>query len=79
MAHRPLLVLLTLLGVLAPAIPVTAGSAACDSRVNNTFAKLLECVTVDGVRQHQAALQAIADANGGTRISGFPGYDGSVN
>jgi Zn-dependent M28 family amino/carboxypeptidase len=79
MAYRPLLVVLTLLGVLAAASPVTAGSAACNSRVNNTFAKLLECVTVDGVRQHQAAFQAIADDNGGTRASGTPGYDASVD
>ena len=42
-------------------------SAACDSRVNDTQQKLLECVTLAGVREHQAALQAIADANGGTR------------
>ena len=47
-------------------------------RVNNTHAKLLECVTLAGVREHQAALQAIADANGGTRASGTPGYDASV-
>jgi Zn-dependent M28 family amino/carboxypeptidase len=46
--------------------------------VNNTHAKLLECVTLDGVRDHQAALQAIADANGGTRAAGTPGYDASV-
>ena len=45
------------------------------SRVNNTQAKLLECVTIDRVRQHQAALQAIADANGGIRETGTPGYD----
>jgi Zn-dependent M28 family amino/carboxypeptidase len=30
------------------------------------------------VREHQAALQAIADANGGTRASGTPGYEASV-
>ena len=41
--------------------------AACANRVNNTQAKLLECVTLEGVREHQAAFQAIADANGGTR------------
>lgn len=35
-------------------------------------------MTVDGVREHQAALQAIADANGGIRTSGTPGYDESV-
>jgi Zn-dependent M28 family amino/carboxypeptidase len=55
-----------------------AASAACDNRVNNTFDKLLECMTLDGVRSHQAAFQAIADANGGTRAAGTPGYDQSV-
>ena len=55
-----------------------AGPAACESRVNNTHAKLLECVTLAGVREHQAAFQAIADANGGTRAAGTPGYDASV-
>ena len=57
----------------------SAGSAACDNRVNNTHAKLLECVTLDGVREHQAAFQAIADANGGTRVSGTQGYEESVD
>ena len=57
----------------------SAGPAACDSRVNNTHAKLLQCVTVDGVREHQAALQAIADANNGIRTSGTAGYDQSVD
>ncbi|WP_323095767.1 M28 family metallopeptidase [Intrasporangium sp. YIM S08009] len=51
----------------------------CGTRVNNTTALLLECVTLDGVREHQAALQAIADANGGTRVSGSAGYDASVD
>ena len=56
-----------------------AGPTACQSRVNNTHAKLLECVTVEGVREHQAAFQTIADANGGTRAAGTPGYDASVD
>ena len=55
-----------------------ADSAACDNRVNNTHAKLQQCVTLAGVRSHQAALQAIADANGGVRAAGTPGYDQSV-
>jgi PA domain len=55
------------------------GSSACGSRVNNTFDKLLECVTLDGVRGHQAALQAIASVNGGTRAGGTTGYDQSVS
>lgn len=62
--------------VIAPS--VSAGANACDSRVNNTFAKLLECVTLDGVREHQAAFQSIADANGNTRAAGTPGYDASL-
>jgi Zn-dependent M28 family amino/carboxypeptidase len=55
-----------------------SGAASCGTRVNNTHAKLLECVSVAGVRRHQAALQAIADANGGVRAAGTPGYDQSV-
>ena len=55
-----------------------AGPAACARRTNDTIEKLLECVTVAGVREHQAAFQAIADANGGNRFSGLPGYDASV-
>jgi len=61
-----------------PTEQASAVSPSCGNRVNNTFAKLLECVTLEGVREHQAALQAIADANGGTRAAGTPGYDQSV-
>jgi Zn-dependent M28 family amino/carboxypeptidase len=57
----------------------SAANPACDNRTNNTVNKLLECVTVEGVREHQAAFQDIADANGGTRASGTPGYDESVD
>ena len=56
-----------------------AGPAACENRNNNTAKKLLECVTLEGVREHQAAFQAIADANGGNRFSGLPGHDASVD
>jgi Zn-dependent M28 family amino/carboxypeptidase len=35
-------------------------------------------VTLEGVREHQAAFQAIATANGGTRAAGTPGYDASL-
>jgi Zn-dependent M28 family amino/carboxypeptidase len=56
---------------------------ACERSTNNTYAKLLECVTLEGVREHQAALQEIADANDdpfypGTRAAGTEGYDNSV-
>ena len=36
-------------------------------------------MTVEGVRDHQAALQEIADNNNGTRVSGTDGYDQSVD
>jgi len=71
-----------LVAILAAAVgfasTAVAGPSACDTRVNNTHAKLLECVTLAGVREHQAAFQAIADANDGTRAAGTPGYDASV-
>jgi aminopeptidase Y len=56
-----------------------AQDADCAIRSNNTFDKLTACVTLEGVRAHQAALQAIADANGGVRASGTPGNDASVD
>jgi len=80
MNKKLLLIPLVVLVLLLAAVPIAlAGPEACDTRVNNTFAKLLECVTLDGVREHQAAFQAIADANNGIRTSGTPGYDASVD
>ncbi|MET0843302.1 MAG: PA domain-containing protein, partial [Mycetocola sp.] len=79
---RLIAVLSTTLALVATGITATAAVAApayCDTRVNNTTAKLLECVDLAGVREHQAALQAIADDNGDTRVSGSPGYDLSVD
>jgi Zn-dependent M28 family amino/carboxypeptidase len=64
------------LTVLLPAAP--ASSAACAPGANDTARELLDCVTLEGVREHQAALQAIADANNGTRAAGTPGYSASV-
>jgi Zn-dependent M28 family amino/carboxypeptidase len=79
---RKLISVLTIMIVFAAALiaapAVLAGSNACGNRDNNTFAKLLECVTLEGVREHQAAFQGIADANGGTRAANTPGYDASV-
>ena len=53
-------------------------SNACENRRNESVAKLLECMRVEGVREHQQALQDIADENGGTRAAASPGYDASV-
>ena len=60
------------------AVTVVLAADPCDVQVNNNWNKLLACVTPDGVREHQAALQAIADANNGTRVSGTSGYDASA-
>jgi Zn-dependent M28 family amino/carboxypeptidase len=74
--------------IVAGLVPVQAASAApgngCDNRTNNTYSKLLECVTVEGVREHQAQFQKIADASDdpvypGTRAAGTQGYAASVD
>jgi Zn-dependent M28 family amino/carboxypeptidase len=39
---------------------------------------LRNAVTTAGIMEHQTAFQAIANANGGTRASGTPGYDASL-
>lgn len=63
--------------------PATASARpagnGCDDRNNNTYEKLLECVRLEGVRDHLDAFQAIADANGGNRADQTPGYDASVD
>ena len=80
---RAVLVVAIFVGVLAamPAATVVAAptNRACRDRENDSYSKLLECVRVQGVRAHQAALQAIADDNGGNRFSGFGGHDDSVD
>ncbi len=58
--------------LLLPAMSL-ADTSDCGTRQNNTIEKLTECVTLEGVRGHQAALQAIADANGGHRVGGSAG------
>jgi Zn-dependent M28 family amino/carboxypeptidase len=71
-----------LLAALLPGQASAQGNA-CENATNNTYKKLLECVTLEGVREHQAAFQAIADANDdpfypGTRAAGTEGYADSV-
>ena len=41
--------------------------------------KLRKAVTLSGLTDHLEAFQAIADANDGTRATGTPGYDASVD
>jgi hypothetical protein len=56
---------------LVGALVVSASPAAADPN-NNNSQKLRSAVTLAGVREHQAALQAIADANNGTRLQEAP-------
>ena len=69
---------------LSPQAGMAATSAGCDDRSNNTYQKLLECVTRDGVLEHMEAFQKIAENNpdpeyGTTRAAGTPGYQASVD
>ena len=87
--RRRALACLAAVGLVGLFLPPTAHAAppsttACERRNNNEYAKLLECVTLAGVREHQAALQAIADANDdefypGSRRAGTAGYSESVD
>jgi Zn-dependent M28 family amino/carboxypeptidase len=69
------------LGVPAASAAPPAGAlpGICAARPNDTQMKLQECVTLAGVREHQAAFQAIANANGGNRAANTAGYDASVD
>jgi Zn-dependent M28 family amino/carboxypeptidase len=78
-------VLAGLTALVVVAVPTASAdlSTACGNRKNNTYAKLLECVTLEGVRAHQAAFQEIADNNTdefypGTRAAGTQGYADSA-
>jgi hypothetical protein len=76
-------VALLLVALLPGQAAVAQTGNACENRNNNTYDKLLGCVTLEGVREHQGALQAIADANDdpfypGTRAAGTEGYAESV-
>jgi len=66
--------LLAGLVVIAVAVPSTAALAIDD--VNTK--KIEKAVTVNGILQHERVLQRIANNNGGTRVSGSPGFDASA-
>lgn len=58
-------------------------AAACEMRSNNTYRRLLDCVTLQGVMEHLRAFQKIAAKSTdpvypGTRAAGTDGYDDSV-
>jgi Zn-dependent M28 family amino/carboxypeptidase len=59
-------------------VPASAAGTQC-GRPDLTPRTLMGCVNLAEVRAHQRAFQEIADANGGNRFSGLPGYDASVD
>ncbi len=71
--NRFALLLALLAALLAgSAVPVATAAPPTDT------AELQDAVSVEGIVEHLQAFQEIADANGGTRASGTPGYDASV-
>ncbi|GGT39726.1 M28 family metallopeptidase [Nonomuraea spiralis] len=64
--------------VTALALPVAMAVPASAGPLDDVFAKLLvKQVKGENVRKHLEALQSIANANGGTRAAGTPGYNAS--
>src|SRR6478672_5691675 len=70
---------------LAMSVAVAAvGLAACDrqpeqpTHPSEYAAQVSSSVTIDAMVKHLQKLQDIADANGGTRVTGSPGFDASV-
>jgi Zn-dependent M28 family amino/carboxypeptidase len=74
-----------LVALMLPSTAAVADSGgSCEDRHNDTYEELLECVTLEGVREHQAALQDIALKNDdefypGSRAAGTEGYAASVD
>jgi Zn-dependent M28 family amino/carboxypeptidase len=63
-------------GALALSITPVAPAGAVDQIGTERFRK---SVTVGGILAHERVFQRIANRNGGTRASGTPGYDASVD
>jgi Zn-dependent M28 family amino/carboxypeptidase len=68
--------LCVVVAVTAAALLLAPAASAVD-QVNTK--KLRKAVTVDGIMEHERALQRIAIANGGNRAATTLGYDASVN
>jgi Zn-dependent M28 family amino/carboxypeptidase len=65
----------------AAALTVLTSCSTSDSAKpsTNLAAELAGKVSADGMYTHLTELQKIADANGGTRANGTPGYDASLD
>jgi Zn-dependent M28 family amino/carboxypeptidase len=76
MHHRRRAALCGVLAVLAGTAILTPTASALDP-VDTT--KLRDAVTVNGILRHERVLQSIANANGGIRASGTPGFEASAD
>jgi hypothetical protein len=70
--------LITCIALVAGAAPA-ASAPTNQSSNNNNSAKLRNAVTVEGILEHEDALQSFADAGGANRIAGSPGYAASAD
>ena len=68
--------LFTCAAVIAACLTATPAAIAAPPDVDST--RLEKLVTVQGITEHQRALQNIADLNGGTRYTRTPGYTASA-
>ncbi len=64
--------------ILVALVSAVVAAATTSAASPSKSAELREAVTTAGIMAHQGEFQAIADANGGTRASGTPGYDASL-
>ncbi len=68
-----------LVAVLSACLVLVLGALPAVSAPNNNNSKKLRAaVTVEGILEHERALQAIADASGGNRLAGTEGYEAST-
>ncbi|WP_205730039.1 M28 family metallopeptidase [Blastococcus sp. TF02-8] len=72
-----------LVALALPTAAIAAPGNACAHQANNTYDKLLSCVTPEGVQKHLQAFQQIADDSDdpvypGSRAAGTDGYADSV-
>jgi Zn-dependent M28 family amino/carboxypeptidase len=70
----------SLTGIVTLALGLALVSPVAATAVDDVNTKRLRnAVTVNGILQHERALQRIANENNGTRASGTPGYQASVD
>jgi Zn-dependent M28 family amino/carboxypeptidase len=67
-----LLVAFGVVGIAIAAVPT-------DTTALRNASALRNAVRVDAIIEHERAFQKIANSNGGTRVSGTPGYDASAD